>query len=57
MVTISGMYECPVDGAKGCALFKFEYKNHCLMGQNGDLDYLKAMVDLEEEFPPPHDIF
>jgi len=42
---------CIIDGAQGCFYCKFMYKYHCLVGFPGDLDYLKALVDLDEEFP------
>jgi hypothetical protein len=43
--------KCIVDGAQGCYNCKYMYKHHCFVADNGDLDYLKALFDLNEEFP------
>jgi len=42
---------CIIEGTFGCINCKYLYKDQCLVVLNGDLDYLKAMVDLVEEFP------
>jgi len=42
---------CAISGANGCHECELMYKHRCLVKYNGDLDYLKALVDLDEEFP------
>jgi hypothetical protein len=47
------LIECSLQGYYGCINCKYMYYNKCLLTTNykkDDLDYLKAMIDLNEEF-------
>lgn len=46
--------ECAIAGFNGCYNCKYMYKHKCMLKENYDkidLDYEKALIDLDEEFP------
>jgi hypothetical protein len=49
-ILVGVLEKCALDGVDGCSTCKYMYKHHCFVTDEGDLDYLKALFDLNEEF-------
>ena len=48
------LIECAIAGLNGCYSCKYNYKHKCLLNNNYNkmnIDYEKALIDLDEEFP------
>lgn len=44
------LIKCMTIGYNGCHYCPIMYKHQCLVGITEDLDYLKALIDLDMEF-------